>query len=120
MARFNDLFLHNMDEVLQEIFLLLDPTSLHAARQVRASDSSAGWTKLLPKLSLVKLIWCRSCQTCLMSKLSLYTGAGVPSVEPVHLGTTLGKSGGAEDSSEEVGRSVEGRQTICEQQGLLG
>ena len=41
-------------------------------------------------------------------------------MEPVHLGTTLGKSGGAEDSSEEVGRSVEGRQTICEQQGLLG
>ena len=56
MARFNDLFLHNMDEVLQEIFLLLDPTSLHDARQVRASDSSAGWTNLAPKLSLFKLI----------------------------------------------------------------
>ena len=41
-------------------------------------------------------------------------------MEPVHLGTTLGKSGGAEDSSEEVGRSVEGWETICEQQGLLG
>ena len=49
MARFNDLFLHNMDEVLQEIFLLLDPTSLHDARQVRASDSSAGWTKVVTK-----------------------------------------------------------------------
>ena len=56
MARFNDLFLHNMDEVLQEIFLLLDPTSLHAARQVRASDSIAGWTNPSPKLSVVKLI----------------------------------------------------------------
>ena len=51
MARFNDLFLHNMDEVLQEIFLLLDPTSLHDARQVNASDSSAGWTNPSPKLS---------------------------------------------------------------------
>ena len=69
MARFNDLFLHNMDEVLQEIFLLLDPTSLHAARQVNACDSSAGWTNPSPKLSVVKLILC--CQTCLISKLSL-------------------------------------------------
>ena len=51
MAGFNDLFLHNMDEVLQEIFLLLDPTSLHAARQVRASDSRAGWTNPSPNLS---------------------------------------------------------------------
>ena len=41
-------------------------------------------------------------------------------MEPVHLGTTLGKSGGAEDSSEEVGRSVEGWETFCEQQGFLG
>ena len=62
MARFNDLFLHNMDEVLQEIFLLLDPTSLHDARQVRASDSSAGWTKVVTKVV--------TCQTYLVSKLS--------------------------------------------------
>ena len=57
MGRFNDLFSHNMDEVLQEIFLLLDPTSLHAARQVRASDSIAGWTNSSPKLfNVVKLV----------------------------------------------------------------
>ena len=62
MARFNDLFLHNMDEVLQEIFLLLDPKSLHDARQVRASDSSAGWTKVVTKVV--------TCQVHSMLKLS--------------------------------------------------
>jgi len=34
MASFHDLFSHNMDEVLQEVFLLLSPGCLHRARQV--------------------------------------------------------------------------------------
>ena len=73
MARFNDLFLHNMDEVLQEIFLLLDPTSLHAARQVRASDSSAGWTKVV------------TCQTYLVSKLSNLSDVKVVTLQPMQV-----------------------------------
>jgi len=59
MARFNDLFAHNMDEVLQEIFLLLDPTSLDAARQVKASDSSSGRMNLTP---IFKLTFGQKCR----------------------------------------------------------
>ena len=39
MPGFDDLFAHNMDEVLQEIFLFLEPAALHAARQVRFGPS---------------------------------------------------------------------------------
>jgi hypothetical protein len=38
MVGFQDLFAHNMDEVLQAVFLLLDPGSLHVGRQVRSAE----------------------------------------------------------------------------------
>ena len=103
MGRFHDLFLRNMDEVLQEIFLLLDPTSLHSARQVKASDSSSGQMNLTP-----------------ISKLSFGKNAGVRPMEPIHNRSPVEKQGWSETTSSKVGGSVERRKTIHQQQGLLG
>ena len=103
MASFHDLFSHNMDEVLQEVFLLLSPGCLHRARQV-TFDS---WQ---------------------LTEIS-----GVSPVEPVHPGASVGEPSREASPPPQVTidhqhgklfsqarREVEKGETLSEQQGLLG
>ena len=86
------LFRCNMDAVLRQIFLCLDPESLHRARQVCQSQDFSfkimqGWRILHFAFIFVLAFQCNS------NVIPMYIIEGVPAVGAVHHGPGLGTDG---------------------------